>query len=106
MTPTGVIVALLESDSGSFLVRTPCGVETRLTAGRTVEDVEVVLDPGHGGDPDPGAVGPNGLAEATINLAVANAAEALLLDRGVNTVLTRTADYTSPLGVRALLAGQ
>ncbi len=104
LTNSGVTLALLDETPSGFLVRTPCGIETILTRGHPIDSVDVVLDPGHGGAPDPGAVGPNGLKESTINLTVARAAQALLMDRGLNTVLTRTSDYTSPLSVRALFA--
>ncbi len=104
VTPNGVVVAVLEHSDGGFLVRTPCGNEATIPAGREIRAVEVVLDPGHGGDVDPGAIGPNGLSEAVINLRVARNVEQLLAERGFGVVLTRTGDYTSPLGVRAQLA--
>jgi N-acetylmuramoyl-L-alanine amidase len=101
---SGVIVAVLEHSQYGYRVRTPCGNETTLTSGEEIGIVDVVLDPGHGGAPDPGAVGANGLKEAEVNLNVARNAQRILESRGVVVALTRTADYTSPLGVRALFA--
>lgn len=66
--------------------------------------VRVVLDPGHGGESDPGAVGPNGLAESAVNLRVALATRDALESRGISTALTRSADYGSTLTVRSGLA--
>lgn len=97
-------MAVLENTSEGFRVRTPCGNEALVSAGREIRAVDVVLDPGHGGDIDPGAVGPNGLSEAVINLRVARHVEELLANRGFVVVLTRGADYVSTLGVRASLA--
>lgn len=104
VTPNGVVVAVIGRVPGGFLVRTPCGNEAVVPSGREIGAVDVVLDPGHGGDIDPGAVGPNGLSEAVINLRVARRVEELLAERGFNVVLTRGSDYASPLGVRAALA--
>jgi N-acetylmuramoyl-L-alanine amidase len=106
ITPSGVVVALLDQNGGRFLIRTPCGVETTIEGGTPVSDIEVVIDPGHGGASDPGAVGPNGLTEEEINLRVSRAVQKVLSERGVTSVLTRTADYSSLLGVRAALADQ
>lgn len=51
----------------------------------------VVIDPGHGG-PDPGAVGPTGVREKDVVLAVALRLETLLNRAGVYTLLTRRDD--------------
>jgi N-acetylmuramoyl-L-alanine amidase len=104
ITTTGVVVAILEHLSTGYRVRTPCGNEVLVDGGSEIGPIAVVLDPGHGGAPDPGAVGANGLKEATINLNVAVRAQEILKARGIATVLTRTSDYASPLGVRAQLA--
>jgi N-acetylmuramoyl-L-alanine amidase len=104
ITETGVMVAVLEQTSNGFTVRTPCGNEVTVRGGDPVGQVDIVIDPGHGGAPDPGAVSSNGLKEASINLEVARAMQDLLAGRGFVVALTRTSDYTSPLGVRAALA--
>lgn len=92
-----------ETDDG-FLVVTPCGFEDTVSGGTPIGDTMVVLDPGHGGPIDIGAVGRNGLEEKEINLRVASLASQMLEEIGIDTTLTRTSDYASPLSVRAGLA--
>lgn len=104
VTTTGVPVAVIDEQSDGYLVLTPCGFETEVVSGSPLGPTSVVLDPGHGGPTDTGAVGANGLAEKEVNLRVAVETMAVLQDRGINAVLTRTGDYTSPLFVRANLA--
>lgn len=104
LTRNGVIVAALDHDRYGYRVRTPCGDEALVASGTPLPRIEVVLDPGHGGAADPGAVGANGLKEATINLRVARAAAKLLEVEGISTALTRTADYPTTLGVRSAFA--
>lgn len=52
---------------------------------------KVVIDPGHGGS-DSGAVGPTGIYEKTINLAVALKTGAILKSKGIDVVYTRSTD--------------
>ncbi|MCX7829241.1 MAG: N-acetylmuramoyl-L-alanine amidase [Thermanaerothrix sp.] len=61
---------------------------------------KVGLDPGHGGK-DPGAVGPSGLKEKDVNLAVALELEKLLKQAGVEVVMTRREDRTVELKERS-----
>ena len=66
----------------------------------------VVIDPGHGGG-DPGALGPQGLREKDIALAVAKIMEDLLSrEKGVDVYLTRSEDSFVPLWERGELATQ
>lgn len=51
----------------------------------------VAIDPGHGGT-DPGAVGPTGLYEKTVNLDIAKRLERLLKIAGAEVLLTRNDD--------------
>jgi len=51
----------------------------------------IVLDPGHGGS-DTGAVGPDGIMEKDVTLAVAMKVESLLSAAGAHVVMTREAD--------------
>ncbi len=51
----------------------------------------IVLDPGHGGS-DTGAVGPTGVTEKAVSLAVSLKAQRLLTDSGYQVVMTRTTD--------------
>jgi N-acetylmuramoyl-L-alanine amidase len=104
VTPTGVVVSVLEETAAGFRVTTPCGNEALVEEGTPLGTTQVVIDPGHGGEVDTGAVGANGLIEKHLNLEVSQALEADLIVRGIDVVLTRTADYASRLGVRAGLA--
>ena len=63
----------------------------------------VVLDPGHGGD-DSGAVGPDGLFEKDVNLAIALKTADLLRGQGVTVVMTRSTDVNVGLEDRCTVA--
>ena len=51
----------------------------------------IVIDPGHGGS-DSGAVGPTGVREKTVSLAVSLKAQKLLATSGYHVIMTRTTD--------------
>jgi N-acetylmuramoyl-L-alanine amidase len=68
---------------------------------RTVHTV--VVDAGHGGS-DPGAIGPGGLREKEVTLAVALELERRLVARGFRVVMTRRGDTTVSLEERTALA--
>lgn len=97
-------MAVLEIGTDGYTVLTPCGNTAEVLSGDPIHDVRVVLDPGHGGPIDTGAVAPTGMPEKDLNLRVARSAQHLLEERGISTVLTRTYDYAVPLGVRAQFA--
>ncbi|MDM4765149.1 N-acetylmuramoyl-L-alanine amidase [Pelomonas sp. SE-A7] len=62
--------------------------------------IVIALDPGHGGE-DPGAVGPSGLKEKDVVLAVAlKLRERLSANRNIRVILTRDADFFVPLHER------
>ena len=104
ITPTGVLVGVVGIIEDGTVVQTPCGGVTVVTAGDPVGQVDVVIDPGHGGD-EAGAVDPvSGLTEAEINLTLAVRARDLLAQRGLSVILTREADYRIPVRRRAELA--
>jgi N-acetylmuramoyl-L-alanine amidase len=63
----------------------------------------VVVDPGHGGS-DPGAIGPGGLREKDVTIAVALELEKRLMARGFRVVMTRRGDRTISLEERTALA--
>jgi N-acetylmuramoyl-L-alanine amidase len=63
----------------------------------------IVLDPGHGGK-DPGAIGPTGLQEKDVNLALARALRDLLTGKGYDVFLTRETDVFVPLEARPAFA--
>ena len=64
----------------------PNNMSLSAVAGHTI-----VLDPGHGGS-DSGAVGPDGIMEKTITLAVAQKVYNILVSNGAAVVMTRTTD--------------
>ncbi len=104
MTPTGVPVAVIKRTGDGYVVRAPWGDTTEIATGEPIERVQVVIDPGHGGRWESGAVGSNGLAERDLNLTLSRAIVAELADRGIAAVMTRTGDYGSLLAVRAAFA--
>ena len=62
--------------------------------------VVVAIDPGHGGE-DPGAIGPTGLKEKDVVLAIAmQLRERLNAKPGVRVLMTRDSDFFVPLGER------
>lgn len=99
VTQGGLVLPMLRREGDAFVVETPCS-RTAVVRGTLVERATVVLDAGHGGA-EPGAVGPNGLSEKGINLAVVNHAKAALERAGVSTMLTRTGDHRVTLATRA-----
>lgn len=70
----------------------------------------IIIDPGHGGSKDPGAVGPNGYREKDLTLAIALKlrnlinADPELSAAGVKVVLTRSGDSRVGLEERATIA--
>jgi N-acetylmuramoyl-L-alanine amidase len=101
----GVVVSYDAVDGSWARVLTPCENRTwlRLSDGRAEPKVEVVLDPGHGGN-EPGATGPGGLTEKELNLAVVERTVAALKAAGVDAASTRTSDYRVTLGSRVAIA--
>lgn len=104
ITLGGVSVAVVGVNEGRFVVTTPCGSISTVSAGLPLQGVRVVLDPGHGGAYDVGAVGPNGLAERDLNLTLSFAVLNELSNRGIPAASTRNGHYGSPLSVRAAFA--
>ena len=103
-TNTGVPVVVLSDIGTGYVVRTTCGQTGYVTSGEPIIEAAVVLDPGHGGLVDTGAVGRNGLMEKDVNLDVARATQLELQARGISVVLTRNGDYAVPLSNRAAFA--
>jgi N-acetylmuramoyl-L-alanine amidase len=104
IAPAGVPVAITGIDGETIEVLTPCGDAAHLDDGTPIYEVDVVIDPGHGGPIDTGAVARSGLTEKEINLRVSLALHGLLTERGIAAMLTRTEDYPIPIGVRAAYA--
>jgi N-acetylmuramoyl-L-alanine amidase len=100
VAPKGVVLPVIDREAGAYRVTTPCGATAVVAEGTPVEAADVVLDAGHGG-PESGAVGPNGMTEATLNMAVVGHAKSALEAQGVHVVLTRTSEYRMTLQSRA-----
>jgi N-acetylmuramoyl-L-alanine amidase len=100
-TPTGVVVPVLGTVAGGWLVGTPCG---RTATVRNVQALKgtVVLDAGHGGK-ETGAIGPLGHKESDLNTAVVAHARRALQAAGIPAVLTRTEDYRIGVAPRAAI---
>ena len=103
VTPTDWIVPVLGPAADGWRVWTPCGRETVIADGEFVADVDIVLDPGHGGI-ETGAVGPGGTREADVNLQVARRARDLLEAAGYTVMMTRDDDVRVPIVTRAEIA--
>lgn len=101
IAPSGVPMAISAIDDNGVEVLTPCGGTALLTEGTPVFEVDVVIDPGHGGPIDTGAVAATGLAEKEVNLRVATAVHEMLTDRGIASMLTRMGDYPVPIPTRS-----
>ncbi len=104
ITPTGIPVAVLGATDSGYLVRTPCGNTAEVSEGVFIDSARVVIDPGHGGPVDTGAIGPNGLVERDLNLTLSRAILDELAARGISAISTRTGGYGTLLSVRAALA--
>lgn len=103
ITPTGVVTEVIGGEPGAWRVRTPCGNTATVARGQRITEATVVLDPGHGGPVETGAIGANGLLESSLNLAVAESARRSLEAQGISVALTRTAEYPVTIAVRARL---
>jgi N-acetylmuramoyl-L-alanine amidase len=101
----GVAMAVDATQGGWASVLTPCEnrLWVRTADGHITKTADIVLDPGHGG-PEPGAVGPGGLTERELNLAVARMTVDALAAEGVIAVMARTGDYRQTLASRVAVA--
>ncbi|WP_419926229.1 N-acetylmuramoyl-L-alanine amidase family protein [Candidatus Poriferisocius sp.] len=104
LTPSGIPVAVLGQSEAGYLIRTPCGSTAEVSAGVPIDSPRVVIDPGHGGKWDTGAVGPNGLIERDLNLKLSRAVLEELSQSDIPAATTRTGDYGTSLSVRAAFA--
>ena len=99
LTATGITAPVVGQEGEALLVGTPCGNTSPIRSGTPVDGV-VVLDAGHGGV-EPGAVGPNGLSERELNLAVTGFVRQHLEANKVGVVLTRNEQYRITIDARA-----
>jgi N-acetylmuramoyl-L-alanine amidase len=103
-TPKGFILPVEGGHPGAWSVMTPCARTAIVHGGTTIGAATVVLDPGHGGAGETGAVGPGGTVERDLNLEISQKLKATLERAGATVVLTRTGNYRLPLSVRAEIA--
>ncbi|RMH75281.1 MAG: N-acetylmuramoyl-L-alanine amidase [Actinomyces sp.] len=102
--PDGWLLPVLGTAGDAWSVWTPCGRQAVVERGTYLSHVDVVVDPGHGGDREPGAVGPGGTRESDLNLAVARRLVDRLRVRGYEAVVTRPGDVRLPIVTRAEIA--
>lgn len=92
-----------------FDVHQPSSVEVPTPAIRRPELAPgirtIVIDPGHGGT-ETGAIGPSGIQEKELTLALARELEARLEQSGLRVVLTRNEDANVPHDNRTAIANQ
>ena len=91
-----------DSSVAQYIVRTPCGRSQRAIGGELITDIQIVIDPGHGGID--GGAGYFGLREHSVNLSVSEALKTELTSRGINSFLVRSSNYHIPLASRGLYA--
>lgn len=101
-TATGVIVPIVRIEGDTTIGLSPCGNEVPVS-GETIPAAHFVIDAGHGGS-EPGAVGPNGLAERDVNMDVAARVRQILEAEGATVVLTRESDLRVTVAARAEIA--
>lgn len=105
----GVLRLVAPENRPGLASETPSAATRAAAASRRRADEQVrvvVIDPGHGGV-DPGKVGPNGLREKDVTLAIAKRLAALLQARpGYEVHLTRTKDTLIALADRPHLANK
>ena len=101
-TTTGINTVVLAETQNGYIVRSPCGYAVPVIGGTLVTDIQIAIDPGHGGV-DGGAYY-SGIWENAINMDVAEAFLDELANRGITSFLVRTKNYHIPLSSRGLYA--
>jgi N-acetylmuramoyl-L-alanine amidase len=67
---------------------------------KPLSGIKILIDPGHGGPEDGGAVSPVGIREKTVALTVSKLVQQELVNRGANVVMTRVEDVDLDLPPR------
>ena len=67
---------------------------------KPLSGIKILIDPGHGGPQDSGAVSPVGIREKTLTLIVSKLVQEELVNRGANVVMTRVEDVDLDLPPR------
>ncbi len=96
-----LVIDLHDSGKKPTLTRTTIN---SIASGQKARDVVIAIDAGHGGD-DPGAIGPSGVKEKDVVLAIARKLKTLVdKEPGMRGVLIRDGDYFVALRKRVKLA--
>jgi len=103
-TANGWTLPILKATPHGWIVWTPCARAVEVSEGWIVPTADFVIDPGHGGPTEPGAVGAGGLTESQLNFEVALRIRKRLIDAGYTAVLTRHDDVRVPIATRAEIA--
>jgi len=107
--PRGFRIDFIEKNAGSEssklkTARVKTAVPVRHSPNKSLRDLIIVLDPGHGGK-DPGAIGPGRHAEKNVVLAIALKLKQVIDKQpGMRAVLTRDRDYYVGLRERLNIA--
>jgi N-acetylmuramoyl-L-alanine amidase len=101
--PTVVVAQSVPASTSAATTSTPTqAVQTASKA----RDLIIAIDPGHGGE-DPGAIGPTGVKEKNVTLAIAlKLKERIDAEPGMRAILTRDTDMFIPLSERPNRARQ
>ncbi|MCL4557102.1 MAG: N-acetylmuramoyl-L-alanine amidase [Deltaproteobacteria bacterium] len=101
-TPAGLTISKIIQDYENLdRQELPMTVPVRQLHGLFIK--KVVIDPGHGGK-DPGAIGPNGVAEKNITLRIGRMLAERLKALGLQVIMTRDSDTFIPLEERTAIA--
>jgi N-acetylmuramoyl-L-alanine amidase len=101
--PTVVVAQSVPASTSAATTSTP--TQAVQTAGKA-RDLIIAIDPGHGGE-DPGAIGPTGVKEKNVTLAIAlKLKERIDAEPGMRAILTRDTDMFIPLSERPNRARQ
>jgi N-acetylmuramoyl-L-alanine amidase len=98
-----LVIDLLDSAAAPTPTLTRTTIKS-LSGKQQAREVVIAIDAGHGGE-DPGAIGPNGVREKDVVLAIARRLKALVeSEPGMRAVMIRDGDYFIPLTKRVKLA--
>jgi N-acetylmuramoyl-L-alanine amidase len=104
LTLGGAPPAVAEAAAPAVAAAIPTPIRVPHEPANTGRDIIVAVDPGHGGV-DPGAIGPDGLEEKNVTLAIGRLlARRIDEQRGMRAVMTRDKDVFIPLRERREIA--
>ena len=88
-----------------YTVLTPCGNKDKISVKKTtrVSDIDVLIDPGHGGD-NHGAGSVVGILEKDLNLSLAKLLSEKLNEKNISNLILRKGDYNQKIWWRGKIA--